>query len=346
MISRRPVKSVVVSAPNYWGRGSALRISPRLNGGTVNPPEMWCWNGLPIAPDLVAHRTRQIELDNSDCRGRLKVYEHLGCLRWRRLFGVHLEGTGWGPYYGRAAEVWDQLVGCCEERQTEVPLYMVPRTVYCPYPRLRRPGVPACLRIGPPLAKSRLTIDLEIDYPGLGKKQGSFSFDFGSADDELLDRVFQARTQGWPSKLYPLSLTAGLLGWPTHPKIWWPQEHGVAETLDNFLYHRLQDLLGALSLLCRDGLFIGHVESVCAGHWADLEAVKEAFPLLVPADWNVFRSAFLGGRPVFLNPDTLDRNGYHDRYDGFFQLASYTFCREVYSVRRRRGRGQSRQAGQ
>lgn len=44
--------------------------------------------------------------------------------------------------------------------------------------------------------------------------------------------------------------------------------------LEQFALHRVQDLLGVLSVLCGTGLFAGVVTSRCSGHLADVHAVQ------------------------------------------------------------------------
>lgn len=115
-----------------------------------------------------------------------------------------------------------------------------------------------------------------INYPGLGTKSESFSF----PNDDLLEMLCGVPNQGWPKWFYYISRIASVFGWPHHNTVAWVQELGKEETLRLFLLHRVVDLLGALSLLCRDGLLSARVVSQCSGHEADLQTILQADKLI------------------------------------------------------------------
>jgi hypothetical protein len=134
-----------------------------------------------------------------------------------------------------------------------------------------RGGMRATTILGAPKSRD-LDINVAISYEGLGKSHDSFTL----PATEGMKLILQAKSQGmgWH---YGLSRFASKLGWPNHSTNYWMQERTSDEAcLSAFLLHRTQDLLGALSLLCGNGLFVGNVTSVASGHFADLNVVKSA----------------------------------------------------------------------
>jgi hypothetical protein len=76
----------------------------------------------------------------------------------------------------------------------------------------------------------------------------------------------------------------GRLGWPHRHTIQWAVDQRD-RVLEKFALHRVQDLLGVLSVLCEKGLFAGIVTSRCSGHLADVQAGRTA--ILVPINEEV-----------------------------------------------------------
>lgn len=267
---------VVYTGRDYFGRNSSLTLEGGRKDGN------WTWNGLHIDQSLAGCDTRRITL--AEGKDRLTVYEHIGALRFGGLAGVRLTGDPWPPYHARGHELW-QLVKAKKQEDTRYDctfygLYGVHRPVRWTYPSNRGPGgKPAFTEILPAM-EPVLKIEVVIDYKGLGRYENTFTL----PDPALFDRLCLARAQGWPSSYRKITSVARLLGWPHQDKVCWPGSDTNEKIIEEFALHRVFDLLGGLSLLCRDGFFVGHVRSHYAGHLSDVMAVKMAARQLVLVD--------------------------------------------------------------
>jgi hypothetical protein len=274
--SYRLAGPVAYSHPDFWGRKSSIRLEPSVPACSGH----WTWSpdgGPPTAidPNIVVTNMRRMQLH---ARGQqIEVYEHIGVLRFAQIFGVNIVGKGWPPYHGRAFElhklVEPRLV---EINSADIPLYGVSESVCFRDDKTIAGGsVRPFVEIHPPADSDLgLTLDIFIDYPGLGAYQHSFRL----PDKNLLEEICGAHAQGWPLYAHTVAKVVRKLGWPHMDSVTWPQDHAKPEdALRLFALHRAQDLLGALSLLCQNGLFVGHVVSHCAGHRGDIQAVVKAF---------------------------------------------------------------------
>jgi hypothetical protein len=273
----RLAQEVIIAGPNYFGFPSRLRLTPYSGMGTD-----WCWRTdrflVPITPLIANTRMRRVQLAHQDAT--FEIYEHLGCLQYTGLksVAVTLEKgwpRGFPPYHGRAWEVWEKVYPHCISLDQPLPRYTVGREVHWDYPRNRR-SQHSFIHLEPNNT-GRLIVNIRVKYPGYGEKEKTFNL----PDMNLLETAFKARTQGWPPAWKPFSRLGSLLGlWRNHPLIRWPRGKNDPSLLDDFILHRLQDILGTLSMLCRDGLFGATVTSRYAGHEADLAAAQEAGLLL------------------------------------------------------------------
>ena len=154
----------------------------------------------------------------------------------------------------------------------EVPLYEVSKVVRYEYRGLRGNGNKGFTEIRPS-SDGKLTLRITRSFEKIGTCTGVFQF----PDNELLEQICFARALGWPPPLYYLSKAFSFVfRWPHHNSVLWPQEHYWQEVLKEIVKHAVLDTLGALSLLCRDGYFVGDIVSECSGHEADLGAVMFA----------------------------------------------------------------------
>ena len=236
---------------------------------------MWWKKSLPLSidPSIVDTKARRTRLY---FEGRkLQVYEHIGVLRWFGLCEVSIESTQWPPYHGRSIELWQAIKPFCEEdRSRDINWYTIRKPVKWIYPKLRN-NQTAFTEISPN-TKKELNIRIMCSYPGLEVCEISFTF----PNRKRLEQICSVYNQGWPPILYHVLKLPSIFGWPHHKKILWPQHYSKARAAMEFTYRRAADLLGALSLLCRDGLLSADVTSICSGQKADIKAIFQAHELL------------------------------------------------------------------
>lgn len=273
----RLTQKVTIESPDFRGLKGKLTFYP------LDSKNGWMWRSkesflISINPAIVDNKVRRTRLY---FQGRkLQIYEHIGVLRWFGLCGVSIESTLWPPYYGRAFEFWQAIKPLCEvDTSKDINWYTVREPVKWTYPKPRN-NQTAFTEIRPN-AKKELKMKITCNYPGMGAWTSYFSF----PNNEKLEELCLAYGQGWPPYLYHFSKIASKCGWPHHKASTWVQEHGKGLiTLEQFINHRAADLLGALSLLCRDGLLSASVTSICSGHEADINAIIRADKLLYPLE--------------------------------------------------------------
>lgn len=273
MHSLRLVEPTTIRYPSFSGmfgmRPGTLVLRPTI--GT----QWWLKTRdgrVEIEPSLMERRGQQITIKAPDGT-KLVIFEHIGVLRWFRLAGVEIEVVKRPPYYGRALEVWQKLLPACCETKLELPWYTVSETLRWEYPRPRG-GKTAFVELRP-ATRPGLTVDVETSFPGIGSLRRQFSL----PDAVCLREICSGYPAGLPNPR--LRYTVGrlarfLLRWPHMRCVAWQQEMTAEAFMQSVTLHRAQDLLGALSLLCRDGLLAGHVVSCCAGHEADVSVVLQA----------------------------------------------------------------------
>jgi hypothetical protein len=261
---------VLIEGKDIFGRDSSIGFYPSVG-------KNWSWKISPnqfitIRPSIVDAKKRRLTL--SACGKKLEFYEHIGILRYFGLIGVQIQANQWPPFHGRALELWSELEQYSIQKEL-CQRYTVSRPVCWAYSD-KRGGHESFTEIAPS-TDSSLTLDIFCSYPNLGTGSRTFSL----PNLPLLKEMCATHSPGWPPWLHGLSRTADLLGWPHHKNITWGHEFENTSAIDKFILHRAQDILGALSLLCRDGIFVGHITSHCSGHQADLEAVKAADNFLI-----------------------------------------------------------------
>ncbi|MBZ9577595.1 UDP-3-O-acyl-N-acetylglucosamine deacetylase [Patescibacteria group bacterium] len=270
----RLTKEVTIKGPNLWGLKAKLTFSP------LNSRYGWVWQSnrlffISINPSIVDDKAWGTRLYFQG--KKLQIFEHIGVLHWFGLCGLSIRSSSWPPYYGRSLEFWQAIKPYCEEDTSkEINWYTLRKPVRWTYPKPRNNQI-AFTEIRPN-TKKELKIEVTCNYSGMGAWTEYFSF----PDDKELEQLCAVYNQGWPPILYYLLKVPPFFGWPHHKTAIWVQERGKGlTTLRQFIKHRAADLLGTLSLLCRnDGLLSANVTSVCSGHKADIEAVLQANELL------------------------------------------------------------------
>ncbi|TAK58152.1 hypothetical protein EPO17_00255 [Patescibacteria group bacterium] len=266
-------KAVSTTDLGYWGRKSTLTVEPYHLSG-------FYWrNGRGVSlirPSITEFNFRRLRLSLPP--HKLEVFEHILPLWFTGLTGVTISCTGaWPPYDGSVMPLWREVYPqCVPDTTRRLPRYTVSQAVFFGYNKPRN-GQRAYTQILPS-RDGMLTLKVSIDYRGLGKIERTIVLPDGGA----LEKIFAARPQGWPKSAYPLARLASLVGLPHRRNMCWPQDmRSVEATLNEFVLHRVLDLLGGLAPLCGDGLFVGEVTSHCSGHLADWHVVKKAQHLLV-----------------------------------------------------------------
>ncbi len=250
------------------------------------PPEIrfeegpWSWKipklpSIEITPMIAESRKHRICLTNP--KGKFEVYEHVGAARFSGILAVCLECKhSRPPYYGRALEILHTLkMNSCTSKDP-MKWYTLKQAVGWVYPD-KRNGKVAATRIFPTNLEQTI-LHIKCSFSDLGNIERTYRL----PDDDLLEKICTAHAPGRPAWLYhPSQFAHNLrLGWKHHNHIAWGREQRNEEVLEGIALHRAQDLLGALSFLCQDGLFAGEIYSDYSGHFADMEAVNLAYGML------------------------------------------------------------------
>jgi len=205
---------------------------------------------------------------DSPC-SRLNIWEHIGVLKLLGLNGVVVEGSAWPPYHGRPFEIWEALKPHVVETNSDIHWLRPEKRFEWHYPNGRQ----GFLRIEPhddPEKKS-LEIHAILDYKTLGETAIDFSF----PGNGCVEKMFQAKSPGWPRWRYHLCCLASGLGWPHLNSVTWPQRLSPELALEQFALHRIGDCGGAMSLAHFETLPSAKVTSYCAGHEADLATLSQ-----------------------------------------------------------------------
>ena len=256
------------------GRKSLFSMNPGAIRFEEGP---WLWRpphqaAFEITPSIAESRKRRICLTNSN--EKFEVYEHVGAARFSGILAVCLECENMSPpYYGRALEVLQALKKNSCPSKIPMKWYSVNQSVGWVYPD-KRNGKVASTKIFPTKLEQTV-LHIKCSFADLGDIERTYRL----PDDSLLEKICTAYAPGRPAWLYHPSQFVNKLkfGWKHHDHIAWGRGQRKEEILEEIALHRAQDLLGALSLLCRDGLFAGEIHSEYSGHAADVEAVKLAY---------------------------------------------------------------------
>ncbi len=272
---RRLMRPVVIEGPSlFWKNSVRLAIRDTLYRGS------W-WLHLPSGSDLkldpwsVSCRRQWLEVSRGGMTHAMTL-EHLLPLKFAGLLSSLIITDKSLPYNARADLFLTKMLENSIEVEEEMPLVTVREARQWTYPT-KRGGQRSFTRIEP-RNDGKLVLDISIDYPGLGGTKGIYEF----PNLELLKRIAQVGSQGWPWSRYYISKFGQLCGiWVHHEELEWPHRFSREEALQRFLDHRCLDLLGALALLLDKSWLSATVTSVCSGHLADLEVCRQVSRKLV-----------------------------------------------------------------
>lgn len=260
--------SVTIEGPDCFGRKAWITFHPTVEAG-------WHWTPYPkhqfvvpidwrIAGHLVSPGLLYIQYQDT----RLYIVEHLLSLRFTGLDGIRIEGSKWPPYHARPLEIWQALQPELAGTSEDVTWISPKGEASWKYTNGRSGFVSL-----EPGSRSCLTVDVTINYPGLGEKT-VLKF-FPDHNPAVFENILSARAPGWPRWRYPLCLVGSKFGWPHFHSICWPQRLSCEDTLREFVLHRVGDLLGGLALASATALLSGRAISHCAGHAADLGLLRQ-----------------------------------------------------------------------
>lgn len=249
-------ESVVVEGPNFWGRRSRLVLEP------IDKPG-WYWRtkgeDVLITPKLLRYRQNRLVLEHG--RSRLNVYEHIGAFRFLGLDSVCIHSDPWPPYDGCGKELGEKISFKLRRHGSISAWSCAGGTASA--------GRAAAVGFSP--SHDTLTVDVYIDYRGLGDLSAAWDFPHNS-----FDRFASVRAPGWGLGRKPVAWLMSKLGWPHYRHVNWPDFSEKEKTLESFALHRTFDILGALSVLPPPGhILSGKFFSQCAGHKEDVALVRE-----------------------------------------------------------------------
>ncbi len=273
---RRLLRPVVVDGASLFGRGQTrLEMRDDLKYGS------WWLHTLSryylkLDPWTVSCRGQWLEVNDGSVTYAMTL-EHLLPLKFAGLSGVVITAQKSLPYNARAEPFLSKMLENSIETEEVLPILTVARTHQWIYPA-KRGGHMSYTKIEP-RQDGKLVLDITIDYPGLGGTQQIYEF----PDLDLLKRIAQIGSQGFPWSRYYFSKFGQVFGfWTHHEELEWPHRFPREEALQRFVDHRCLDLLGALALLTDEAWLSATVTSVCSGHYADLEVCRQAYRQLIP----------------------------------------------------------------
>jgi hypothetical protein len=217
-------------------------------------------------------RLRQVSLEAPNGK-TFPVFEHVGPLAAIGLRGVTMKTGRVVPHISRTSDVWNALKPHVQPSDFEL-------TPVTPRETLRYfCGSDRYIEFGP-TNDGLLTIQVEVSYPDI--LNGRYYWDqYVFPDTALLERVFAARTLGLlrPPFQFLEPLVSRATFFPVVRDAVWKRMYERYEQralLREICDHRVQDILGALSLATHGRHYpCGKIRSHKGGHDCDLPLVRE-----------------------------------------------------------------------
>jgi len=266
----KPGTKVSVHGRDYRGFATEIQFSETSREG-------WYWRPFPEGPllPIEASLARYYKVFGFIYLrygySSFAVWEHIAAMFYTGLTGVIVEGSPHPPSFGRPLEYWEALKPYLIESKEEVQWCRPLRPVEWSYPGSRR----GYTRIEPNAKPFNLSlhVDIEIDYPRIGRLRKEFFF---PSTLPLFVDAFNVHAQGYPNWKWRAAQLLSQFGWPHINAFVWPHEQTTTKTADLWWKHRLTDLMGGISLAAHNRLLAGKITSVCSGHLADLEVLRLA----------------------------------------------------------------------
>jgi hypothetical protein len=266
---------VTIEGPSFLGNNSRITFTPAgepgwfmiVRGKNVK-------HKIPINHKIASCLKGRIQLSFGNVV--INTWEHIGMLRFLGIDGVCVEikyNESWPPYLGGAGSYYELISKHLKLTGDHLPQIKGSTNVLYKYKSgLKRyesyieNGETNILELDvftewhPFPIYNRMMVINEITQPF------------------LLENVINSKPQGYPNSRFYLSKFISLFGWPNHNYIAWQKDFETDKDVAYaFWLHRVQDLLGGLSLASHTALPTGLVVSYNGGHEGDLYVVKNSF---------------------------------------------------------------------
>lgn len=282
MRTLRLQRSVPITGKDVFGRPAHLMFRPQTAHAD------WQWDNIKKVSQIdmdcvrVSKWGRHIYLetptikhyDHGTNQPRLRIIEHLLPLRYMGIVGICISGSEWSPYL-MPGQILEKLRPELYETSEEQHWFTLADSCRWQYTKLRA-GKTAYTDLQP-LDVPDVQASITIDYKGLGEIQKHFSLQALLRNDSEFQRILSVGPQGAYPFVRRIRKLPLIRNWEFVRRVCWP-DYSSAEarqlTLEKFAEHRFVDLLGALALSCTLGQsFAVKVDSVCSGHFADVQAL-------------------------------------------------------------------------
>jgi hypothetical protein len=266
---------VTIEGPSFLGNKSRITFTPAEEPG-------WfmivrgrnATHKIPINHKIASCLKGRIQLSFGDVA--INTWEHIGMLRFLGIDGVCVEiknNESWPPYLGGAGSYYEKISKHLKLTADHLPQIKGKANILYKYKNNPERSVS--------FVDNGKTNTLELD---VSAKWHPFPFYTRTmVIDEitqwfLLENVINSKPQGYPKSRFYLSKFISFFGWPNHNYIAWPRDFDTDEDVAYaFWLHRIEDILGGLSLASHIALPTGLVISVNGGHEGDLYVVKNSF---------------------------------------------------------------------
>ncbi len=271
-------KQVDITGPNFFGFKSTIRFVPLDEPGWFlikRDQNRKIIEKIPIDYRIASYLKGRINLKYENIA--IPVWEHIGALRFSGIDCVGVEmlnGSKWPPYLGGAGLYYKKLSepGNLKITNEEIPVINVKQDFSWMYSADSDRSV--SISKGD---SKRLVLDVSTQWKPFPRKTERLII-----DQEiilfLIKVVFPSKPQGYPKSRFYFASLASFFGWPNLNYISWPNDYTINKIVSyDWWLHRVQDLLGDLSLADHLALPVGYVHSFDGGHLADLTVVKNSF---------------------------------------------------------------------
>lgn len=268
-------KTVDVVGHNFFGFKSTIRFVPLdepgwflikrdKNGAIIKK--------IPINYKIAFCLKGRIQLKYEDLE--INIWEHIGVLRFLGIDCVGVEmirGSKWPPYLGGAGSYYKQLAKYLSITNEEIPIIKVKQDSSWMYSADSDRSI--YISKGD---SQKLILDVSAKWKPFRRKTERLIIN-QEVITFLINCVFSAKPQGYPMSRFYFAKFASFLGWPNLNYISWANKENESDIPHFWWLHRVQDLLGGLSLADHFALPVGYVNSFDAGHLADVTVVKNSF---------------------------------------------------------------------
>jgi len=274
-------KEVTVFGPNLFGLKTGVNFVP------LNEPG---WFLIKRDKNKNIIKKAPIDYKIAFClKGRIQlrhdgiivnIWEHIGILRFLGIDEIGIEmvdGCKWPPYLGGASLYYQKLRPYLKVTRGYIPKVAVKNNFTWTYPNDSKRFVSLKTRVN-----HELTLIISSQWKPFCRYEETLTLNSDMINEDFMDflinKVLPSKPQGYPGYNYYAIKVFSILGWPNLKYISWPHDYCNTDKLSyDWWLHRVQDLLGDLSLVSHVALPIGQVCSYDGGHMADLMAIKGSF---------------------------------------------------------------------